>query len=101
MTSAERDWPGVDELRKLEMQDLDRALCDALKRSIDFVEEKGGTLDPESVAAYEYAKEHALTLGCVNYLLLLRLRRRGISLRWVSSPSGRLTRWGRGARSLS
>ena len=56
MTSAERDWPGVDELRKLEMQDLDRALCDALKRSIDFVEEKGGTLDPESVAAYEYVK---------------------------------------------
>ena len=58
MTSAERDWPGVDDLRALEMQDLDRALCDALKRSIDFVEEKGGTLDPESVAAYEYAKEH-------------------------------------------
>ena len=58
MTSAERDWPGVEDLRKLEMQDLDRALCDALKRSIDFVEEKGGTLDPESVAAYEYAKEH-------------------------------------------
>lgn len=58
MTSAERDWPGVDELRELEMQDLDRALCDALKRSIDFVEEKGGSLDPESVAAYEYAKAH-------------------------------------------
>ena len=58
MTSAERDWPGVDELRELEMQDLDRALCDALKRSIDFVEEKGGALDPESVAAYEYAKNH-------------------------------------------
>lgn len=50
---------------------------------------------------YEYAKEHALTPDCVNYLLLLRLRRRGISLRWVSSPSGRVTRWGRGARSLS
>lgn len=58
MTSAERDWPGVDDLRALEMQDLDRALCDALKRSIDFVEEKGGSLDPESVAAYEYAKAH-------------------------------------------
>ena len=58
MTSAERDWPGVEELRELEMQDLDRALCDALKRSIDFVEEKGGMLDPESVAAYEYAKAH-------------------------------------------
>ena len=58
MTSAERDWPGVEELRVLEMEDLDRALCDALKRSIDFVEEKDGTLDPESVAAYEYAKAH-------------------------------------------
>ena len=26
MTSAERDWPGVEDLRKLEMQDLDRAI---------------------------------------------------------------------------
>lgn len=58
MTSAERDWSGVEELRALQMENLDRALCDALKRSIDFVEEKGGTLDPESVAAYEYAKAH-------------------------------------------
>ena len=58
MTSAERDWPGVEELRALQMENLDRALCDALKRSIDFVEEKGGTLDSESVAAYEYAKAH-------------------------------------------
>lgn len=58
MTSAERDWPGVEELRALQMENLDRALCDALKRSIDFVEEKGGTMDPESVAAYEYAKAH-------------------------------------------
>ncbi len=58
MTSAERDWPGVEELRSLQMQDLDAALCLALKRSIDFVNDKGGTLDPESVAAYEYAEQH-------------------------------------------
>ena len=58
MTSAERDWPGVEALRALEMEDLDRALCEALNQSIDFVEEKGGALDPESVAAYEYAKAH-------------------------------------------
>ena len=58
MTSAERDWPGGEELRALQMENLDRALCDALKRSIDFVEEKGGALDSESVAAYEYAKAH-------------------------------------------
>lgn len=56
MTSAERDWPGVEELRRLEMEDLDRALCLALKQSIDFVKEKGGALDPESVAAYDYQK---------------------------------------------
>ena len=56
MTSAERDWAGVEELRKLEMEDLDKALCVALKQSIDFVKEKGGELDPESVAAYEYQK---------------------------------------------
>ena len=56
MTSAERDWPGVEELRRLEMQDLDQALCAALKQSMDFVEQKGGTLDPESAAAYEYQK---------------------------------------------
>lgn len=56
MTSAERDWPGVEELRRLEMQDLDQALCAALKQSMDFVEQKGGALDPESAAAYEYQK---------------------------------------------
>ncbi len=58
VTSAERDWPGVDALRSLQMQDLDAALCLALKQSIDFVNKKGGTLDPESVAAYEYARQH-------------------------------------------
>ena len=56
MTSDERDWPGVEDLRKLEMEELVLALCQALKQSIDFVEEKGGELDPESVAAYEYQK---------------------------------------------
>lgn len=53
MTSAERDYPGVEELREEEMRDLDKALCMALKQSIDFVKEKGGPLDPVSVAAYE------------------------------------------------
>ena len=61
MTSDERDWPGVEELRRLEMEDLDKALLVALKQSIDFVKEKGGALDPESVAAYEYQKAQ---LGC-------------------------------------
>ena len=46
----------MEDLRKLEMEDLDQALLVALKQSIDFVKEKGGELDPESVAAYEYQK---------------------------------------------
>lgn len=53
MTSAERDFPGVQQLRELEMKDLDAALRQALAQSIEFVEEKGGELDPASLAAYQ------------------------------------------------
>lgn len=53
MTSAERDWDGVEELRKLEMQDLDKAMLAALKQSNDFVLSQGKALDPMSQAAYE------------------------------------------------
>lgn len=56
MTSAERDYPGVDELRAEQMQDLDLALAHALARSIAFVKEKGDPLDPETVAALEDAR---------------------------------------------
>ena len=53
MTSAERNYPGVEALREEEFEDLDMALLHALKRTIDFVKEKGGRLDDQSVAAYE------------------------------------------------
>lgn len=53
MTSAERDYPGVEALREEEFEDLDMALLHALKRTVDFVKEKGGRLDDQSVAAYE------------------------------------------------
>ena len=56
MTSAERDWPGVEALRALEMQDLDAALLQALQQSIDFVREKGSPLDPDSAAALEWLR---------------------------------------------
>ena len=52
-TSAERDYPGVDRLRQEEMQDLDLALLHSLQQSIAFVKEKGGSLDPQTVAACE------------------------------------------------
>ena len=53
MTSAERDWSGVDKLRKLERNDLDAAMLVALKQTNDFVLSQGKPLDPMSKAAYE------------------------------------------------
>lgn len=53
MTSAERDWPGVNKLRKLEKKDLDAAMLAALKQTNDFVLSQGKALDPMSEAAYE------------------------------------------------
>ena len=53
MTSAERDYPGVEDLRKLEFEDLDRAICEALEQSIRFVREGGKPVDPESQAALD------------------------------------------------
>lgn len=53
MTSAERDWDGVEALRKLEMKDLDKAMLAALRQTNDFVLSQGKPLDPMSKAAYE------------------------------------------------
>ena len=56
MSSAERDWPGVNKLRKLELKDLDAAMLFALKRTNDFVLSQGKPLDPMSKAAYDDIK---------------------------------------------
>ena len=53
MSSKERDWPGVNKLRKLELKDLDAAMLVALKQTNDFVLSQGKTLDPMSKAAYD------------------------------------------------
>ena len=53
MTSAERDWPGVNKLRRLERKDLDAAMLMALKQTNDFVLSQGKPLDPMSKAAYD------------------------------------------------
>lgn len=57
MTSDERDFPGVEELRKLELEDLDLALCTALEHSLQFVNDGGKPVDPESIAALEDVRE--------------------------------------------
>ena len=53
MSSKERDWPGVNKLRKLEMKDLDEAMLMALQRTNEFVFSQGKPLDPMSKAAYD------------------------------------------------
>ena len=53
MSSAERDWPGVNKLRKLERKDLDAAMLMALKQTNDFVLSQDKLLDPMSKAAYD------------------------------------------------
>ena len=37
MSSKERDWPGVNKLRKLELKDLDAAMLMALKQTNDYI----------------------------------------------------------------
>lgn len=53
MTSKERDFPGVEKLRKLAKKDLDQAMCKALESTLNFVKEKKQPVDPESAAALE------------------------------------------------
>ena len=56
MSSAERDWPGVNRLRKLERKDLDAAMLMALKQTNGFVLSQGKPLDPMSQEAYDEIK---------------------------------------------
>ena len=53
MTSEERDFDGVEELRKLEMEDIDKAMYKALDDSMTFVKQNNKPLDPMSAAAWE------------------------------------------------
>lgn len=60
MTSAERDYPGVEKLRSLEMQNLDKAMIQALKMTISFVEQKNAIADPESAKALAWLQAHSV-----------------------------------------
>ena len=52
-----RDYPGVEETRKLAYIDLDRACMDVMNRSIEFIKSKGDKLDKDTVNAREDLKE--------------------------------------------
>lgn len=53
MTSAERDYPEVDYLRKLEKKDIHQAIQEALEMNLHWLEESGKPVDEETRAALE------------------------------------------------
>lgn len=53
MTSAERDYPEVDYLRKLEKKDIHQAIREALEMDLHWLEESGKPVDEETRAALE------------------------------------------------
>lgn len=53
MTSAERDYPEVDYLRKLEKKDIHQAMREALEMNLHWLEENGKPVDEETRAALE------------------------------------------------
>ena len=52
-----RDYPGVDDLRRLAYVDLDKACLLSLTRTAEFVREQGIYLDDDTLAAKEYLEK--------------------------------------------
>jgi nicotinate-nucleotide adenylyltransferase len=57
MLSYEREYPEKDKLLNFAKKNLNTAMEAALSDSIDWVRQKGGTLDRDSVSALEYFKK--------------------------------------------
>ena len=52
-----RDYPGVDDIRKLAYEDIDRACVRSLSRTVDYIKQKGGYLDPDTEDALRDLEE--------------------------------------------
>ena len=52
-----RDYPGVEELRKLAYEDLDKACLLSLTRTAEYVLQQGNYLDEDTLRAKEYFEE--------------------------------------------
>lgn len=57
MTSADRSYPEVEMLRRLELEDLDRAMVEALRMNIQWLEESGKPVDPVSRKAWQQLRQ--------------------------------------------
>ena len=54
MIEPNRDFPGVEELRELAVQDLDRCMAHALKMSVRNIQERGLTVYKDTLDAYHW-----------------------------------------------
>ncbi|MBR5516403.1 MAG: bis(5'-nucleosyl)-tetraphosphatase (symmetrical) YqeK [Firmicutes bacterium] len=52
-----RNYPGVDELRRVVKEDLDKAIYMSLSRTIDYVSSEGNYLDEDTIHAKKYFEE--------------------------------------------
>jgi len=55
-----RDYPGVDKLRKLAKENLDRACFESLKGTIKFLKQQGVFIDEDTIAARDDLKEELM-----------------------------------------
>lgn len=54
-----RDFPGIDELRKLARNDLDEGFRVTLEHKCEYIESRGGSLNPRAVRALDFYKKGA------------------------------------------
>ena len=52
-----RNYPSVEETRRLAYIDLDKACISSLERTVEYIRGKGEYLDPDTVNALNYLKE--------------------------------------------
>ena len=60
MVCEERKYKGLEMLRKLAHQDLDKAMIKSLEMNIEFIKEKGNNIDNDSFVALKWLKEHQI-----------------------------------------
>lgn len=52
-----RQIPGLDEIRGVVFQDIDRAICLSARRTVRYLKDGGKSVDPMTVSTYEYYKK--------------------------------------------
>ena len=56
-TEPNRDYPGVDRLRKLADEDLDKACLECLRGTVSYLKEQGVYIDPDTLRAEEWFEQ--------------------------------------------